>query len=219
MLIGHSAVALAAKKPAPEIGLGTLLLAANWLDLIWPVFLILGIEQVGVLADHPAMAPLDFAYYPFSHSLLFAVLWSLIFASVHWMRSRSARNAVLLGLVVLSHWGLDLVVHLPDLPLAPGGMKVGLGLWRSTAASVALELALFAAGILIYLRATRARDGIGRWSFWGLAAVLLAVYLANVLGPAPSSTAGLGWIALAFWLVPLWGWWIGRHRRAALPGE
>ena len=91
-----------------------------------------------------------------------------------------------MGLVV-SHWVLDFVTHRPDMPLYPGGPKAGLGLWNSVPATVLVETAMFAAGLWVYLRATRARDAIGRWATAALVVVLLASYAGNILGGAPPS--------------------------------
>jgi hypothetical protein len=111
---------------------------------------------------------------------------------------------------------LDYVTHRPDMPLYPGGPKVGLGLWNSVPGTVAVELALYVAGVWIYWRATRPKDGIGRWASAALALVLLAIYAANLAGPPPPSVAAI-WIAgvAGGVLFLAWGWWADRHREAA----
>ena len=118
--------------------------------------------------------------------------------------------------VVFSHWLLDFLTHRPDLPLWLGdGTKMGLGLWRSVPATLIVELFLFAAGIWLYLRQTRALGRKGRWGFWGLVAFLMLVYLANAFAPKPppdTSPVAIAAPALAMWLIVAWGYWVDRHR-------
>lgn len=213
MFIGHDAVAFVAKPAAPRVSLGTTFLAVNWLDLVWPIFLLIGIERVEIDPTLPRLAPLDFAHYPWTHSLLFAALWGVGFGAVHFAFRRSVAAAVLLGLLVLSHWLLDFVVHVPDLPLYPGGPRVGLELWRSVPGAVGLELLLFALGAWVYWSRTEARDAIGRWALVGLIVFLLAIYAINGLSPPPPSARAIAYVGLAGWILPLWAWWVDRHRR------
>ena len=117
-----------------------------------------------------------------------------------------------MGAGVFSHWVLDFVVHRPDLPILPRGPYVGLGLWNVPAVGLTLEVGLFAIGIAFYLRATRARDAVGRWGFWSLVAFLLVTWLWGVYGDPPPSPRALAWIALLLWILVPWGWWVDRHR-------
>ena len=213
MFLGHVAVALAAKRAAPRASLGVLLGAAVFIDLLWPVFLLLGWETVRVAPGITAFTPLDFTSYPISHSLV-AVLWWSLFAGIAYFAATRYRNeSVTVGVLVLSHWILDFVTHRPDLPILPSdGPKVGLGLWHSVPATLAVELLLFGACLAVYLGTTRARDGVGRWGFWALIAFLAAVYLANAFGPPPPDARSLAWVAMAAWIFPLWAWWADRHR-------
>ena len=129
MFIGHYAVALGAKKAAPRVSLGTLLLASQFIDLLWPIFLLLGLEHVRIAPGNTVFTPLDFYDYPISHSLLAVLGWSVGFGLVYYAVRRSGRNALILGAIVLSHWVLDFISHRPDLPLIPGmETRVGLGL-------------------------------------------------------------------------------------------
>ncbi len=212
MFIGHIAVGLAAKQVAPRTSLGTLLAAATGLDLLWPVLLLLGVEEVRIVPGITAVTPLDFVAYPWSHSLLLACVWGLLFGGVYLLARRERTAAAVLALAVVSHWVLDLVSHRPDLPLVPGGSRYGLGLWDSPIATVLVETALFAVGVALYARATRARDRVGAVALWSLVAFLLVVYAANLAGPPPPSERAIGWLALAAWLFVPWGAWIDRHR-------
>ena len=118
-------------------------------------------------------------------------------------------------MLVLSHWVLDLITHGPDLPLAPGaGPKVGLGLWNSVAGTLMFEGLIFAAGIIIYTGATRAKNRAGAYGFWGLLVFLLMVYLANLLGPPPPNAGTIPYVGLSQWLLIFWGYWVDRNRES-----
>ena len=210
MFIGHHAAAFAAKRFAPTVGLGTLFAAAMLADLVWPILLLLGFEHVRIAPGITAFTPLDFYDYPITHSLLAALGWAIAFALV------VRRHMLVVGAVVLSHWVLDFVTHRPDLPLWPGGgPKVGLGLWHSIPATIAVEVPLFILGLVLYLRATRARDRIGSIALWALVLFLAVVYIGNFTSPPPPNATAIGWVGLAQWLFVPWGWWIDRHREAA----
>jgi hypothetical protein len=219
MFIGHPATGFAAKRLAPAASLGILFVAPIFLDLLWPFFLRLGIEQVRIDPGNTAFTPLDFTHYPWSHSLLMAVVWSVVFGAAYRMWKADTRGAVVAGALVLSHWVLDFVVHRPDLPLYLDRMKVGLGLWNFVLATLVLELTMFAGGLALYLRATRAKDRTGRWALVALVAFLLVLYASVVLGPPPPSIRTLALMGLVAWLLPLWAWWVDRHRepRSAPP--
>jgi hypothetical protein len=221
MFLGHYALGLAAKRVDPRLPLPVLLAAPQVLDLLWPVFVLAGVERVEVAPGDTAFTPLRFDSYPWSHSLAMSLLWGALFAvAVAVVRGRSgqatsAREGALVAALVVSHWVLDFASHRPDMPLWPGGGPLlGLGLWRSVPATLAVEIALFAAGAALYVRATQARDRTGTWAYVGLIAFLAAVYVGNVLGPPPPSATAVAASALALWLIPLWGLWIERHRQA-----
>lgn len=214
MFIGHFAAGFAAKPLAPRVSLGTAFLAAQFIDLLWPTLLLLGVESVRI-ADTGIAVPLVFEHYPVSHSLLAVVGWAIALAAVHAFFRRSARAALVLAALVASHWVLDLVVHVPDLPLAPGGgPKLGLGLWRWPIATLALEAALFAGAVWLYARCTRPLDATGRWALVGLVALLAAIHVGNVFGPPPPDVAAVAWVGQAQWLLVAWGYWVDRHRRS-----
>ena len=215
MFLGHYALALGAKRLAPRTSLGVLFAAAQWADLLWPALLLAGAEEVAIDPGNTAVTPLAFTDYPISHSLLALAVWGAAGGLVYGIARRYGPGAAAVGALVLSHWLLDVVTHRPDLPLVPGGREFGLGLWNSVPATVAVEAALYAAGAAIYLRSTRARDGIGRWAAGALLVVLVLISVANILGGAPPSTAALAWVALSAWLFPLWAWWADSHRTAA----
>lgn len=213
MFLGHWAVGLAAKRAAPTVSLGTLFLAAQWVDLVWPTFLLLGLERVTIAPGATRVTPLDFEHYPWTHSLLAAIGWGALVGSLHFVARRSARAAAAIGALVVSHWLLDLVVHRPDLPLVPGGAVVGLGLWSSLPATVAIELALLGAGSWLYAGATRPRTPGGTIGLVLLLALLFVVFVANVFGPPPPNEAAIAWAGHLQWLFVAWGYWLDHRRR------
>ena len=213
MFVGHFGVGFAGKAAAPRVSLGTLVLASQFIDLLWPTLLLLGLERVEVRPGITRVTPLDFVSYPISHSLLAVVLWGALFAGVYHLAKRSAAGSAVLFGAVVSHWLLDLLTHRPDLPLLPGGgPKVGLGLWSSLPATLVVELALFAGGVALYVRATRPRDRAGTWALAGLVAFLLVVYAANLFGGAPPDSKAIAWAGHAQWLLVVWAYAIDRHR-------
>ena len=213
MFIGHFGVAFAAKKVAPETSLGTLILAAQFLDFLWPFFLLLGIEHVRIAPGITRVSPLDFTDYPISHSLLMAVVWAAVFGAIYYALRRNMRSAWVVGAAVLSHWVLDFIVHRPDLQLYPGdSARFGLGLWNSWMATIAAEVFCFGAGLWIYLVCTRARDNGGRYGFWALAAFLFFGWVSTLFAGAPPNVTALTWGGIAMWLTIPCGWWADRHR-------
>ncbi|HYO78781.1 MAG TPA: hypothetical protein VE010_20135 [Thermoanaerobaculia bacterium] len=213
MFIGHHAAGFAGKRLAPQVSLGTLFFAAMFLDLLWPILLLLDLEHVRIDPGNTAFTPLDFYDYPISHSLLSVIGWSIAAAVVYRIVRKTWNGAAVVGAAVLSHWVLDFVTHRPDLPLWPGGPLVGLGLWNSVPATIAVEALLFIATIAIYLRTTIARDRTGTIAFWALIVFVVVIYIANVTAPPPPSPTAIAWGALAAWLFVPWGGWIDRHRR------
>lgn len=213
MFIGHFGAGFAAKRIAPGLSLGTAFLAAQWLDLLWPTLLLLGMESVRIAPGATAVTPLVFDHYPVSHSLLAVVCWALAAGAVYALARHKVRGAVVVGVLVLSHWLLDAVVHVPDLPLAPGtATMVGLGLWQSRAATLAVEVPIFAIGVWLYATSTRAKDNAGRWGLAGLVAFLVLIHIGNMFGEPPPSTAAIAWVGQAQWLLVAWAYWVDAHR-------
>ena len=214
MFLGHAAVAFAAKPKLSHRSLGVLVAGAYLIDLVWPVLLLLGVERVEIRPGDTAFTPLAFEHYPWSHSLLGALGWGLLFAFVV-LRGRLAplgEAAWLVGLV-LSHWLLDLVTHRSDLPLAPGAdLRVGFGLWNSVAGTLLVEGAFFAVALGLYLRNSRAGDRTGTWALAGLVVLLAAIWASGPFSPPPPSARAIAYVGLLTWLIPLWAGWIDRHR-------
>jgi len=212
VFIGHIAVGLAAKRVAPRASLAVLMAAPLWLDLLWPFLVLAGVEVVRIEPGATAFTPLDFAWYPWSHSLALTLFWAALFGGIYRVVTGYAAGAAAVAVGVASHWVLDLATHRPDLPLWPGGVRVGLGLWRSVPGTIVIEGALFAAGVALYAGATRPRNRAGVVALWALVAFVSVIYVANLLGPPPPSARAVGTLALAQWLFVPWAALIDRNR-------
>jgi membrane-bound metal-dependent hydrolase YbcI (DUF457 family) len=212
VFLGHYGAGLAAKRLTPYTSLGTLIVAVQWIDLLWPSALMLGLERVRV---DTVVTPLAFEYYPWTHSLAMVLVWAVLVAGAYAFFRRYSRGAWVVGAAIVSHWVLDLVAHRPDLPLwPPDGPEVGLGLWNHVTATVAVELVLFVVGLYLYARSTEPTDGIGRVGLAAFAVVMPVIYLANVFGPPPPNAEMVAVLGQAQWLLVAWTVWIDRHRVA-----
>jgi hypothetical protein len=220
MFIGHYAVALAAKRAAPRTSLGTLFAAASLADLLWPVFLLLGWEQAHVVPGPNPFLTLWLDSIPISHSLITLIGWGVLFALVYRRRTGYGRGALVVALLVVSHWVLDFVTHRPDMPLYPGGTPLGLGLWNSVAGTIAVEGVMFVVGLWLYVGATRARDRAGSYGFWAFIAVLLLSYFGSLFSPPPMTRAALAIGGIIFgWLFVAWAAGGDKHREGCgVPG-
>jgi len=209
MFIGHWAPALAASaasRKAPPLVL--LFIGAQLVDWAFFALLLLGVEHMRVTPGISAMNPMDLYFMPYTHSLLGAAA----FAGAVWLgRSLVLRDAVgglIGGAVVLSHWFLDLLVHVPDLTLAGSPPKLGLGLWNHPAIEMPLELGITFGALWWYVRMRR--PAMGRVIV--LAAVLLLLQAINWFGPVePEVTAGTSYLAFfAYGVATLAAWWMGK---------
>jgi len=215
VFIGHYALGLAAKRAAPRASLGTLFVAPTLADLLWPVFLLLGLEQAHAVPSTNPFLNLWFDAYPYSHSLFALIVWAVLFGYLYRAATGDKRAALVIGILVVSHWVLDVITHRPDMPIYPGGPEIGLGLWNSPAATVAVEAVMLLAGVALYVRVTRARDGIGRWGLLGLVGLLAIAYGASLKAPPPPNQTALAVGGIIFgWVFVLFAWWVDRHREA-----
>jgi len=219
MFIGHYGPAFiaATRKGAPQ--LGTLFVAAQLIDFGFFTFLLLGIEHMRLVPGATAMNPMDLYAMPWTHSLLGACAWGIGFAALVWLVTRRRPAAVLAGLVVVSHWVIDLMVHAPDLTLAGRAPKFGLALWNYPLIEMPLELFFAFGGLAWYLRRTRATAAAGRWSAWVLGIAMAALQAFNWLSPQPTAIvdpppASIGLLGLfAYALLAAIAWWMVRHRQ------
>jgi membrane-bound metal-dependent hydrolase YbcI (DUF457 family) len=214
MFVGHFGLGMAGKRAVPRISLGTFFLAVQWADLVWPLLTLLGIEHVRIAPGITRATPLDFYDIPWSHSLVALMAWGVAFGLVHWARNRDRAAAVVLFCGVVSHWFLDAAMHRPEMPIFPRGPYIGLGLWNSIPATLAVEGSLYAVGIVLYARATRPVNRRGVWSLWLLLGMLAALWVGAMFAPPPPDVRAVAVSgAVLGWLVVLpWGYWIDRNR-------
>lgn len=215
MFLGHFGVGFAGKKFSKSASLGTYFMAAQWIDLLWPILLLLGIEKVKIEPGISNVTPLNFNYYPFTHSLAAAIIWGVIFGVIYFLIKKNSKTSIILGVFVVGHWVLDFLVHIPDLPIFPGSeLKVGLGLWNSFTATIILEGLIFGIGIYLYYKVTKTKNKTGTYSLIGLVVFLILIYISNLFGPPPDSVKAIGIVGNAQWLIILWGYWIDKNRMA-----
>jgi hypothetical protein len=214
VFLGHFGVAFAGKRFARKPSLALLFAAAQLPDILWPFFLALGLERVAIAPGDTVVTPLRFESYPFSHSLVMMGVWAVALGVSYTLIRGDRRGGVVLGILVVSHWFLDALVHRPDMPLRPGSSPVlGLGLWRSYPATLLAEGLVFGSGLGLYLMATVARDRVGRFGLVGLVLLLLGFYAGAVFGPPPPGISPLVFASILGILILLsLAAWIGRHR-------
>jgi membrane-bound metal-dependent hydrolase YbcI (DUF457 family) len=213
MLIGHFGTGLAAKKVAPQPSLGTLMFAAQFIDLIWPILILMGLERVEIDPGNTIVTPLNLVHYPISHSLLAVLVWALIFGGCYYLIKRHGKNAFWLGALVVGHWLLDLFTHRPDLPLVPWSeTKVGFGLWNSLMGTIIIEGFIFLGGAFLYIKTTQAKNRRGSYGLWVFLGFLIAIYIGGLFGPPPPSAESVAIVGLAQWLLVVWAYWIDRNR-------
>lgn len=215
MFLGHYGVAFALKRVEPKVSLGTLFVAVQLADLLWGCFLLLEWEHARIIPGYTPVTPFEFTDYPISHSLIAAIIWSGVAAGLYysWPTRDTTRHwqaAVLVGVAVFSHFPLDVLVHVPDLPLAGNDSpKLGFGLWNSPALTMILELLFLFGGIAVYVGLRSRRHPVRMVRLAILSVLLLGTYLASQYGPVPPSmttvaVADIGFIlgaaALAAWV-------------------
>lgn len=206
MFIRHYALAFAAKKITNPPSLAILFIAVQFLDLLWPIFVLAGIENFEIDPGNTALTPLNFTFYPYSHSLLMSIVWGIVFATIYFGFTKNRNGSFLLGVLVVSHWVLDFITHRPDLPLTPfSEARVGLGLWNEPVMEVILEVGLFMAGVYLYYNTVTPKRKI---AFWSLILFFLAIHFINLYGPPPPSVNAVAWSANLMWIFVLWAWWI-----------
>jgi hypothetical protein len=193
MFLGHYGVAFALKRAEPKLSLGTLFIAVQFPDLLWGIFLLLGWERARIVPEYSAVTPLEFLDYPISHSLVGVIIWSVVAAALYysWPTRDTTRHwqaAAVVGLAVFSHYPLDVLVHLADLPLMGNdSAKLGLGLWNNPVATLAAEALVFAGGLALYMARGSHRHPVRAGRILLVALLLVGTYLVSMYGPLPPS--------------------------------
>lgn len=223
MFLGHYGVAFALKRAQPKLSLGTLFVATQLLDLLWGIFVLLGWEHARIVPENSAFTRLEFWDYPISHSLVGALTWGIVAAACYysWPTRDTTRHwqaAAVVGLAAFSHYPIDVLVHLPDLPIMGNDSpKLGLGLWNHPVATMVAELLVFGLGLAVYVALGSKRHRVRPGRLAVLVVVLLGTYFASVYGPPPPNmtTVGVSVIVIVLLAAGLAAW---ADRRTS-PGE
>lgn len=184
MFVGHLGAGLAVKAAEPRLNLSALFAAALFADLLLWTLVLGGVESVGEPVHSGGARYFTFTF-PYSHGALASAGWTAAAMALGWRlavneASGRSRLAVALAGAVASHFALDLVVHVPDIPVAgASSAKLGLGLWRAMPAALAVELAIAGAALALCLRRCR----LPRWRAVLLVVVVAAAGLLTAVGP------------------------------------
>jgi len=191
MFIGHYGPALAAKAPVKAIPLWVLFVAVQWLDVSWSALVLMGVEKVRIVPGFTEGSPLDLYYMPYTHGLIGSLILSFVFGVIAllFVHERGMAVVAVVAGAVFSHWLLDLVVHVPDLPLFDDSAKVGFGLWRWLWISLPLELITLLAGAIVYVRAIPSKTRRGDVWLWLFVVAMVALELYSAFGPIPPTPA------------------------------
>lgn len=213
MFIGHWSAALIAATHPKSPRLPILFVAAQFTDWLFFGFVLLGVERMRIAPGFSQVSSLDLYDMPWTHSLVGTLVWSMAFGVGVWLWMRQRVAALIAAAVVFSHWLLDLLVHMPDLTIAGGAEKFGLGLWDHAAIEMPLEIGITLGALWLYVRAS----GGWRASALVLALVLLGLQAINWFGSKPTEVGAgitlLGWLGYA--VATLAAWWADRRRLAA----
>jgi hypothetical protein len=207
LFVGHYGVSFAAKPIGVRAGacapLWVWFIAAQWMDVVWSVLVLLGIEELRIVPGFTEANALDLYYMPYTHSLPGSIVLSLLFGAIVALCTSGNRTMTILfvAAVSFSHWILDLIVHTADLPLYDNTAKVGFGLWRHVALSFPLELIVLGAGAWFYARMTTFAGNKGWYVFWGFVMLLAALQIYANFGPPPTSPKAMAVMALSLYVA------------------
>ena len=215
MFAGHLAAGLVLKKMERRLNLGWLFFATLFHDFLLGILVLLGWEQIHIPSNFAQTHYLTFTF-PYSHGLAASIVWSMLAFGItyallpRWSANERQQAGLAISLAVFSHFVLDWLVHIPELPLlGNNSLKLGLGLWNNLPLALTLETALVVIGFVFYLRMVKPKTNLARY---GLAALLLLITVLTVTGmlfaetPPPATGAAMSWIfqpflicGLAFW--------------------
>ncbi len=204
MFVGHYAAAFALKGKEKGASLGMLFIATQFVDILFFPFVLAGFENLKFVKNFTAVNDFNMDYYPFTHSLMGAVFWSLLFYALYYfiITKKNKNIAIVMAIAIVSHWFTDLIVHTPDLPLIDGEPKFGLGIWNNKLATYCTEAVLLLGSLFYYLKKTTANSNIGKYAASGFVAFLLAInYLNLYVLPANDDITSLTISALFFYFL------------------
>ena len=211
MFVGHYSAAFLAKRVAPAVPLPVYFITCQLIDLFWGALVLAGVEKLRVIPNFTRSNGLDLYFMPYTHSLSSAVLWSLGAAVLFWLCTprlpSRTRCAVAIGLTVSAHWMLDLLVHVPDLPLWFDSMKVGLGWWNYWTFALLLELGLLWGSVLLCLK----EAGGNRRRYLLLAAGMTGLHLYSLFRQPAEPFAVAAQLLAAYLALTAAAWWAGRR--------
>lgn len=226
MFIGHYGIAFALKKYVPKTSLGILFICTQLVDILFFLFVPLGIEHLRIIPGFTEASPFDLYDYPLTHSLLGALAWTIVvYLIVRFVPLRSTvdtsykqRAALVLSVLVFSHFLLDVIVHTPDLLLVPGfDLAIGLGLWNSIIATVAIELAVLLVGFWIYLKSTSSdTSAVGKFGMYIFIIVLVVITILNPFMVYPNVLAAALLAEFMYTVLTLIAWWLDGKRSVTL---
>ena len=203
MFIGHYGVSLAAKPLRPRVPLWVWFIAVQWMDVVWSILVLLGIEKLRIVPGFTEANALDLYYMPYTHGLPGSIALSLLLGAIvaAFVSDKRATTLFLVAAASFSHWVLDLIVHVPDLPLHDNTAKVGFSLWRVVGLSFPLELICLGVGAWLYARSATFEGTKGRFLYWSFVIVLAALQVYANFGPPPSTPEAMAITALAFYVA------------------
>jgi hypothetical protein len=203
MFVGHYGVSFVAARRGPRVPLWVWFIATQWMDVVWSVLVLAGVEKLRIVPGFTEANALDLYYMPYTHGLPGSILVSLVFGLIvgAFVSERRAEIVLLAAAASFSHWILDFIVHTPDLPLYDNSAKVGLGLWRHVMLSFPLELIVLAIGAWLYARRATPTPAKSRFLLWGFVAFLAVVQVYANFGPPPTSPAVMAVMALGLYVV------------------
>ncbi|HSZ10747.1 MAG TPA: hypothetical protein VK759_01135 [Rhizomicrobium sp.] len=219
MFTGHYGPAFAAKAISPKVPLWVLFIAVQWMDVVWSLLVALHVEKLRIVPGFTESNPLDLYYMPYTHGLFGALALSVVFGLLaqSLLRGTWQEIFVVVASAVFSHWLLDLVVHVPDLPLVGNSMKVGFGLWRHVRIALPVEIATLIAGAWIYARYAPSKNALGDVWLWGYVGLMVAIQIYATFWGQPTTPMGEAGMAIAMYLVFTALAWAVDRARATQP--
>lgn len=220
MFIGHYGVSFAARPLERGVPLWVWFVAVQWMDIVWSVLVFFGIEKLRIVPHFTQANAYDLYYMPYTHGLPGSMALSVALGAVValFFPGHRPRTMLLVAAASFSHWILDLIVHVPDLPLYDNNDKVGFGLWRHVVLSFPIELILLGLGAWLYTRSTTFAGPRGRYAFGGFVIFLAIIQVFANFGPPPPSTNAMAATALAFYVgLALLAEWVERMATGPLP--
>lgn len=219
MFIGHYSVSFAIKKAEPKTPLWAGFLGVQFVDILFMIFILVGIEGIRFVPNFTEMNNYDLFFMPYTHSLASGFFWAVVAYLLFrflLLKSKPISDAIknkisiLLGLSVLSHYFLDLPMHTPDLPLLfDSGPKIGFGLWNNRILSIFVEVIVTGLGLFLYFRSTKPGPGFGgKYGMQIFGGILLILAIATPFFPPPQTVLEFSSQALAGYLILAWvaGW-------------